>query len=1194
VMEIRNSDADLRNYLLGLINTESKKRGIEERLMTDEAYYQNLVLEEDALVDDYLEDNLTPEERHSFEEHFLLSPDHQEKLRFAGSLNDFIAARHSETVPLGAASRSHSPRPSLFLALILNPRAGLTFAAIVLLAGTVFWFWFERRSGDTQEATLAFSRAYASRRPFEARISGLDYAPFNKTRGSADPDQIDVAERDKAELILLRQLDTKPSPDTLHALGLLYLSKDQLDKAQSYLERASAQRPDDPVVQNDIGVLHLQQFDSDPAGNPQALTKALSSFDRSIQLKSDFSPPYFNRALCLHLMNLPHEEREAWQKYLKVDPASRWAQEAKTRLEELGQNSSDEIGADELEARFIRYKANGDDEGALRTASRNRELIRQKYLPQRIAFSIVDSKPSEDTGALETLSYLASLEDARIGDRFAHDLHELYSGSSPTRLALLKQAQDRVRAGYELCLNDKFDAASDMFRQAREYFVRADDPVEAETVADYFAAYCLLNTGRIAEADKIFARVLQFAAHRRYRWFGLMTRSWWIGSQEYLGASSFTDARIGYESALRDAADMGDSYMEQKLLVSILLEDHRVGDENSALAHMFKLLEISNQADLSVRQKFRNLDKVIQISAQTSQGSFSKAVLNESLVLSDQMHDPAFAFGAALNAGIVHTHLNEADDASRWFDGAEQIAEGLPDESLRNADLSRLYLEQGRLEAQLRHPEGSLGYFDKALALSEALGTNALTFDIRRSRIDALAAIGDETALKVQIPKTLELAENYRSRITDERERNTFSDTEQSLYDAAIRDSLFQGDSTSAYNFAEMSTARSLLDRIKTDSRILGQGDNERLVLSGSAAPLSVDEIRHTIPANTQILQYRLLSDSLVIWIISKDRFSCISVPVSADALTAVIKGFLSLIKNTDPTFRSLKDEMSADLYQTLIAPVISSLDPAKELAIIPNRALFYLPFACLLAPDGERLIEKFRILYAPSATVYSLSTDRARTQQKMGADTALTIGNPSFDNKRFPGLAPISESEEEARAVANIYPKSKILTGTAVTKAGFLAAAAGNSNVIHFAGHYIVDPQSPLHSKLLLADAPGDQAYLTNAEITMQRFPSTRLVVLSGCQTAVESVMQGEGGVGLARTFIAAGVPLVVASQWPVDSAATTKLMTSFHTLRKAGLSSTEALRQAQISFLKKNDSSYNDPYYWAGFAAFGGTEPF
>jgi CHAT domain-containing protein len=156
------------------------------------------------------------------------------------------------------------------------------------------------------------------------------------------------------------------------------------------------------------------------------------------------------------------------------------------------------------------------------------------------------------------------------------------------------------------------------------------------------------------------------------------------------------------------------------------------------------------------------------------------------------------------------------------------------------------------------------------------------------------------------------------------------------------------------------------------------------------------------------------------------------------------------------------------------------------------------------------------------------------------------------------------------------------------------------SSDVIHIASHYIADEAHPMRSKLLLAREPdqSDQSHeasgtLQAYEIYRQRLPRARLVVLSACQTGAERYYNGEGMISMSRVFLAAGVPLVVASLWPVDSAATKELMVRFHEYRRSRsqkLSTAAALRQAQLDLLGDSQRNYQQPYYWAGFIAIGG----
>jgi CHAT domain-containing protein len=153
-------------------------------------------------------------------------------------------------------------------------------------------------------------------------------------------------------------------------------------------------------------------------------------------------------------------------------------------------------------------------------------------------------------------------------------------------------------------------------------------------------------------------------------------------------------------------------------------------------------------------------------------------------------------------------------------------------------------------------------------------------------------------------------------------------------------------------------------------------------------------------------------------------------------------------------------------------------------------------------------------------------------------------------------------------------------------------------ASMAHFAMHYWVDESSEMLSGFPLASGGASSAghggrdgFLQSYEIYKMKLPRTRLVVLSGCQTGIEQQYSGEGAVGVARPFLVAGVPSVVASLWPIDSTASAELMINFHRLRRRdALAAPEALRRAQIEMARGRDAHYRHPFYWAPFVAIGG----
>jgi hypothetical protein len=148
----------IRQYLLGQATPEDASR-LEEGLLTDSDLFDEVLSVEDELIDQYLAAEISPAERQSFETHFLVAPERQQKLRFAGALRkyvDFAGTRESQEStaeedisdeePAFAQSAAVAKRPQRRFFSFLpatNPLVSYALAAaILLMVGSVSWLAF--------------------------------------------------------------------------------------------------------------------------------------------------------------------------------------------------------------------------------------------------------------------------------------------------------------------------------------------------------------------------------------------------------------------------------------------------------------------------------------------------------------------------------------------------------------------------------------------------------------------------------------------------------------------------------------------------------------------------------------------------------------------------------------------------------------------------------------------------------------------------------------------------------------------------------------------------------------------------------------------------------------------------------------------------------------------------------------------
>src|SRR5215471_18419867 len=117
---MEDEDDLIRRYILRELAEEEQQR-IEERLMTDDAFFERLKIAEDELVDEYLGGELPHGERERFELSFLTTPEGRQQISFNTAFNRYVSE--------AAASRRPQPAPAP------SPRRGTFASMLAFLSG---------------------------------------------------------------------------------------------------------------------------------------------------------------------------------------------------------------------------------------------------------------------------------------------------------------------------------------------------------------------------------------------------------------------------------------------------------------------------------------------------------------------------------------------------------------------------------------------------------------------------------------------------------------------------------------------------------------------------------------------------------------------------------------------------------------------------------------------------------------------------------------------------------------------------------------------------------------------------------------------------------------------------------------------------------------------------------------------------
>ena len=183
--------------------------------------------------------------------------------------------------------------------------------------------------------------------------------------------------------------------------------------------------------------------------------------------------------------------------------------------------------------------------------------------------------------------------------------------------------------------------------------------------------------------------------------------------------------------------------------------------------------------------------------------------------------------------------------------------------------------------------------------------------------------------------------------------------------------------------------------------------------------------------------------------------------------------------------------------------------------------------------------------------------------------------------------------SRAEADAIAALAPRGAVFEATDfnASRATVLNASLEKYRIVHFATHGVFDAERPALSSLVLSlvnerGAPQDGYFRMQDAYNLHL--GADLVVLSACETALGKEINGEGLVGLARAFMYAGAPRVVASLWPVNDYATAELMKRFYRgMLQQHLAPAAALSAAQRQM--RANARWRSPFFWAGITFIG-----
>jgi tetratricopeptide (TPR) repeat protein len=948
------------------------------------------------------------------------------------------------------------------------------------------------------------------------------------------------------------------------------------DRAVRKLEKEVAASPHDARAWSDLAAAYLVR--AQRTDDPRDLLRALEAANRATHEDGHLPEARFNRALALERLFLNPQAMAAWQDYLNLDGKSRWANEARQRQARLGQPSPRSTW--EAQKQQLERAALGGDVKEVETIVGSYRQAARELAEQELFGDWADAAvEGQEDRAAERLRILRALGDALArlnGERLVYDSVAAIDAAAgdPRRLSALARATRDFRDGSRDFNARQCEAAVPKLTAARDALVRAGSPLAFR--AEDLLVSCDYVNHRYRTGLAAVERLVHGTEGLPYP--GVRGHVFWVKALLEVTLGRMKPAVEDYGRARAEYQRLGEE--ENAVAMAGLLGENLLllGRTQEAWKSIYQAL----RATPSLREP-RALSRIFMIAGDAAlrEGADTAALaFEQEWARYSRVSSPQEAVEALTWLARIQDHAGDRESALATLREAETQIAGLGHDQ-RQRKTADLAMVQGTIQVQ-EEPREAIDPLTSALAVYEKEGNLIFSLQTVLARGRAYRKAGDDRRAEWDFEAALELYDRMGKQLDQEQEdlRLTLLEESEEVFDELI--SLQAGhDPDRAFAYADRARTRVLPGSAST--LWAGSSSERGRLLAAEPRPLPLAEILHRVPDQVTLVQFVVLEDRVLIWCLRRNGRSADLVQRSVqrgDLETLVAR----LQKFDSPVW----GDTAAGLFDLLVRPWLGAVPPGDRIVFITDKVLHRVPFAALKdRSTGRFLIESHPLAFAPSATLYANALERESSQRGTFRSPGLVVGEPAIDYSRF-FLPSLPEAAAEARRLAS-QTGSPLLLGKDAFKSAFLARAR-EADWIHFSGHTVVDPQNTLLSVLVLAPGPdGDSGALTAREIYGLHLGGTRLVVLAACETGNQYVPGSEGVTSLARAFLAAGVPTVVASLWSVDDRTTAELLDAFHRRLWDGADSVDALREAQLGMLRGGDAAGRSPRAWAAFEVIG-----
>jgi CHAT domain-containing protein len=509
-----------------------------------------------------------------------------------------------------------------------------------------------------------------------------------------------------------------------------------------------------------------------------------------------------------------------------------------------------------------------------------------------------------------------------------------------------------------------------------------------------------------------------------------------------------------------------------------------------------------------------------------------------------------------LREGMLHLELANLLNVRR----AEDEAKGeMQTASAILQSVARSYPESYRAVGSIKTAENDLQHEEakRALAALEAMAdfvkrtqNKELALNYYRLMGGVCLRLGNLDKALASFESAIEIAEAALEGLTNDADRGSWKQATEESYRGAVRVLLGQKKDREALDRWERYKARIL------QQRQVAAAVQESAISATRKAALQ-------FPSSPALrLIYANFADGVQIWSVKNGEIHSSWVKIAKNDLENEIRLFAEQCATPDSSLIDV-ERQGLKLYTLLVQPVAAELADAKTVIVELDQTAYDLSLEGLKTPAGAYFGEKYSVIYSPGI----LTEQQLRNPAGIGQAQSLFLLDATHSGY-------LEGMEAERAFIAKTFPRLKVVDGENANwedSRGEIAA----SQIFIFMGH---GRSSSTGTDLMLTP----KASLRAADFTPDRFARSEMVVLGACSSGKRGVLDNQN---LVHSFLAAGVPRVVASHWDVDSNSTSQLMVSFYKHALTDPTVADAMLDARKDMLKKMPH----PYYWAGFSVTG-----